>query len=118
VLSIEVAPSAGAWVLVIGLARYAFLAAGGGLPWMRGPLPRRDWRKTVAASQGVALVIAAAGVVPSGVSPTLLAVALAMLVESLGRDVWWLWRHRHAAPASVAAVRDRHPAAAAVLTFV
>ena len=118
VLSIEVAPSAGAWVLVIGLARYAFLAAGWVLPWMRAPLPRRDWRKTVTASQGVALVIAAAGVLPSGVSRILLAVALAMLVESFGRDVWWLWRHRDAAPASVAAVRDRHPAATAVLTLV
>ena len=118
VLSVEVAPSAGAWVLVIGLARYAFFAAGWVLPWMRAPLPRRDWRKTVTASQGVALVIAAAGVVPSGVSRILLVVALAMLVESFGRDVWWLWRRRYAAPASVAAARDRHPAATAVLTFV
>src|SRR4029077_10256210 len=99
VLSIEVAPSAGAWVLVIGLARYAFLAAGWALPWMRAPLPRRDWRKTVTAAQGVALVIAAAGVGPLGLSRVLLAVALAMLVESFGRDVRWLWRHRHDAPA-------------------
>ena len=52
VLSIEVAPSAGAWVLLIGLARYAFFAAGWVLPWMRAPLPRRDWRKTVTASTG------------------------------------------------------------------
>jgi len=117
-LSIEVAPFAGAWALVIGLARYAFLVAGLALPWLRAPLPRRDWRKTVTASQGVALVIAASGVTPSWVSRVLLAVALAMLVESFGRDVWWLWRHRHVAPASVAAVRDRRPAAAAVLTPV
>ena len=56
VLSIEVAPTVGGWVLLIGLARYAFLAAGWMLPWMRAPLPRRDWRKKVTASQGVALV--------------------------------------------------------------
>ena len=118
VLSIEVAPSAGAWVLVIGLARYAFFAAGWVLPWMRAPLPRRDWRKTVTASQGIALVIAASGVVPSAVSRVLLAVALAMLVESFGRDVWWLWRHRDAAPASAAAVHDRHPAVTTVLTLI
>jgi phosphatidylglycerophosphate synthase len=117
-LSVEVAPSAGAWVLVIGLARYVFLAAGWALPWMRPPLPRRDWRKTVTASQGVALVIAASQVVPSAVSRVLLAVALAMLAESFGRDVWWLWRHRHAAPARVAAARNRHPAVTAVLTLV
>ena len=68
VLSVEVAPSVGAWVLAIGLARYVFLAAGWGLHWLRAPLPRRDWRKTVTASQGVALVIAASGVVPTTVS--------------------------------------------------
>ncbi len=118
VLSIEVAPSAGAWVLVIGLARYAFLAAGWALPWMRAPLPRRDWRKTVTASQGIALVIAAAGVLPLEASRILLALALAMLVESFGRDVWWLWRHRDTASASVATARDRHPAVTVVLTLV
>jgi phosphatidylglycerophosphate synthase len=118
VLSIEVAPSAGAWVLAIGLARYVFLAAGWVLPWMRAPLPRRDWRKTVTAAQGIALVIAAAGVLPSAASRILLAVALAMLLESFGRDVWWLWRRRDAAPAAVAAVRDRRPALTVVLTLV
>jgi phosphatidylglycerophosphate synthase len=117
-LSVEVAPSAGAWVLAIGLARYAFLAAGWVLPWMRAPLPRRDWRKTVTASQGVALVIAAFGVVPSAVSRVLLAAALALLAESFGRDVWWLWRHRHAAPARHVAARARHPAVDAVLTLL
>jgi phosphatidylglycerophosphate synthase len=117
-LSVEVAPSAGAWVLAIGLARYAFLAAGWALPWMRAPLPRRDWRKTVAASLGVALVIAAPEVVPPTVSHVLLAVALAMLAESFGRDVWWLWRHRHDAPARVAAARTRRPAVTAVLTLL
>jgi hypothetical protein len=52
VLSIEVAPIAGGWVLLIGLARYLFLAAGWAFPWLRAPLPRRDWRKTVTAAQG------------------------------------------------------------------
>lgn len=117
-LSVEVAPTAGAWVLAIGLARYAFLAAGWATPWLRAPLPRRDWRKTVAASQGVALVIAAADVVPSAVSRVLLAVALALLAESFGRDVWWLWRHRDSAPERVAAGRTRDPAETAVLTLI
>jgi len=118
VLSVEVAPSVGPWVLAIGLARYGFLAAGWRLHWMRAPLPRRDWRKTVAASQGVALTIVAAGIVPTTVSRILLAVALAMLAESFGRDVWWLWRHRHAAPARLAAARARHPVETAVLTLL
>jgi phosphatidylglycerophosphate synthase len=118
VLSVEVAPTAGGWVLAIGLARYAFLAAGWACPWLRAPLPRRDWRKTVTASQGVALVIAASGVPPAGVSRVLLAIALTLLVESFGRDVWWLWQHRHEAPARLDAARARHPVQTAVLTLL
>ena len=116
VLSIEVAPTVGAWVLLIGLARYAFLAAGRAIPRLRAPLPRRDWRKTVTASQGVALVIAASGVGPLLVSRVLLAVALALLAESFGRDVWWLWRRD--APAHLAAARVRHPIETASLTLL
>jgi phosphatidylglycerophosphate synthase len=116
VLSIEVAPTVGGWVVLIGLARYAFLAAGWALPWLRAPLPRRDWRKTVTASQGVALVVAASGVPPLWVSRVLLVVAFAMLAESFGRDVWWLWRHRDEAPARPTAASARHPVTTAVLT--
>jgi phosphatidylglycerophosphate synthase len=118
VLSVEVAPSVGGWVLAIGLARYVFFAAGCALPWLRAPLPRRDWRKTVTASQGVALVVAVSGVVPTSMSRILLAVALGMLAESVGRDIWWLWRHRSAAPARPVAARTRHPAVSAVLTLL
>jgi phosphatidylglycerophosphate synthase len=118
VLSIEVAPTAGGWVLLIGLARYAFLAAGWALPWLRAPLPRRDWRKTVTASQGVALVVAASGVPPLWVSRLLLVVALAMLAESFGRDVRWLWRHRDEAPARPTTAWLRHPVTTAVLTVL
>ena len=117
-LSIEVAPTVGGWVLLIGLARYLFFAAGWALPWLRAPLPRRDWRKTVTASQGVALVIAASGVPPLALSRVLLAVALALLVESFGRDVWWLWRNRADAPARPAAPRARQPAVTVVLTLL
>ena len=116
VLSIAVAPSAGAWVLAIGFARYAFLAAGWVLEWMRAPLPQRDWRKTVAATQGIVLTVAAAGVVPQALTAIALAGALALLAESFGRDVWWLWRRRHATR-SVPATRDRG-LGAAVLTVL
>jgi phosphatidylglycerophosphate synthase len=115
-LSVDVAPSLGAWVLAIGLARYAFLAAGWRLDWMRAQLPHRDWRKIVTAAQGFALVLAAAEIVPAMVSRALLGVALALLAESFGRDVWWLWRHRRTARERVALVRRRHPVVAAALT--
>jgi phosphatidylglycerophosphate synthase len=118
VLSVDVAPSAGAWVLAIGLARYAFLVAGWRFHWLRAPLPRRDWRKTVTASQGVALAIAAAGVVSVTVARVLLAVALATLAESFGRDIWWLSRHRNDVPARVRAARHSRPVLSAALTLL
>jgi phosphatidylglycerophosphate synthase len=94
ILSVYVARSAGAWVLAIGAARYAFFAAGWPLPWMREPLPPRYWRKIVAATQGVVLTIAAAEVLPRTLTQAALVVALALLAESFARDVLWLRRNR------------------------
>ncbi|MBQ1074477.1 CDP-alcohol phosphatidyltransferase family protein [Micromonospora sp. C31] len=96
VLAAAVAPAVGVWVLTLGGMRYAFVAAGWVLPWLRRPLPPRYWRKVVAAAQGVLLLVAAAGVLPGPGDALVLAVALALLVESFGRDVGWLWRHRSA----------------------
>jgi len=108
VLSVYVARSAGAWVLAIGATRYAFVAASWPLPWMRAPLPPRFWRKTVAATQGVVLTIAAADVLPRIATQALLVVALAVLAESFGRDGWWLWGNRRGARDRLAAaVADR-----------
>src|SRR5215831_12467345 len=64
VLSVYMTTALGAWVLAIGAMRYLFVAASWFLPWMRGQLPPRFWRKVVAAVQGVALLVAAAGVLP------------------------------------------------------
>jgi phosphatidylglycerophosphate synthase len=94
VLSVYAARPAGAWVLAIGGMRYAFAAAPRVLPWMHGALPPRYWRKVVAATQGVALVVAASGVLPRPALFAALAASFALLVESFGRDVAWLWYHR------------------------
>ena len=111
VLSVYVARSSGAWVLAIGAARYAFLVAGWLWPWMREPLPPRYWRKVVAATQGIVLTIAAADVLPRALTQVALVVALALLAESFGHDVAWLWVRRHARPSRAAAVADdRNPA--------
>jgi hypothetical protein len=107
---VYVARSAGVWVLAIGAARYAFLAAGWVLPWMRASLPPRYWRKFVAATQGVVLTVVAADALPRAVTQTALVVALILLTESFGRDVWWLWRHREAPHARLAPDTAHGPA--------
>jgi phosphatidylglycerophosphate synthase len=104
VLSVYATRPIGAWVLAIGAMRYLYAAAGPVLPWMRGPLPPRQWRKVVAATQGIVLVVAAAGVLPRPVASAAVALALALLIESFGRDVGWLWLHRQSRPALKPAV--------------
>lgn len=99
VLSAHVAGSYGGWVLAIGLARYAYAAAGRVWPWLRGPLPFRYWRKVVTAVQGIVLTLAAAGVLPAFLMSVALVAAIALLAESFGRDVLWSWLHRARVPA-------------------
>jgi phosphatidylglycerophosphate synthase len=107
VLSVYVAHSAGAWVLAIGAARYAFVAAGWLLPWMRESMPPRYWCKVVAATQRIVLTVAVADVLSRFWIDLALAISLALLAESFGRDVWWLWRHRRLEPGRiVVAARD------------
>ena len=91
VLSVYVARESGWWVLAMGLARYAFVAAGWVLPWLRGPLPPRQWARVVSAIVGVVLTLAAADILPDAVTTAMLLVALGLLVESFGRSVWGLW---------------------------
>jgi phosphatidylglycerophosphate synthase len=95
-------------VLGIGAMRYLFAMAGCVLPWMTAQLPPRYWRKVVTATAGVSLVFAAADVAAPEATYAALGIALALLLESFGRDVWWLWRHRLGSPAE--AWREAHPA--------
>ncbi|HEX2410931.1 MAG TPA: CDP-alcohol phosphatidyltransferase family protein [Solirubrobacteraceae bacterium] len=96
-LSVYVAHTLGPWVLAIGAARYLFLAGEWLLPWMRAPLPPRRWRRLVAATQGVVLTVAAAGVLSRALTQALLVAALALVAASFGQCACWLWRRRHAA---------------------
>lgn len=95
VLCLHVAPSVGGWVLAIGAMRYVFVAASWVLGWMRGSLPPRYWRKVVAAVQGVVLTVAMGDALPSLLTTVVLVASLALLVESFGRDIAWLWTTRH-----------------------
>lgn len=89
----------GGWVLLIGLARYLLVAAGWVLPWLTGPTPPRFWAKVVAAVQGIVLTVAMADLLPRPVATAMVLIALAMLVESFGRQVGWLYRHARPVPA-------------------
>ncbi|MDX6349652.1 MAG: hypothetical protein QOF84_4442 [Streptomyces sp.] len=93
VLSLRLASSLGAWVLAIGAMRYAFVAAAWVMPWLRSALPPSFARKTVAAVQGIILVVACSGLCPGPVTALITASALASLVWSFGRDIGWLWRN-------------------------
>jgi phosphatidylglycerophosphate synthase len=94
VLSVHVAGIVGPWVLVIGGMRYAFVVAGWAMPWLRGPLPPNLAAKTVAALQGVVLVVASAELTGPLPAAVLVAAAMAALCWSFGRDVLRLWGAR------------------------
>ncbi len=96
VLSVAAGPVVGWWVLAIGFARYALLLAERLWPWLRVPVPRRHWRKVVAAVQGVTLAFVVSGLVPTVAASALVLVALGLLAESFGSDVIWLSRRHQA----------------------
>jgi len=101
VLSVQAAVVVTPWALVIGGMRYAFVVASWTMPWLSGSLPTRFSAKVVAALQGVVLVVACAGVLPSAVAAALVMAALTALVWSFGQSVAWLWR-AHAVHGSAA----------------
>ncbi|MGW2329509.1 CDP-alcohol phosphatidyltransferase family protein [Streptomyces sp. NPDC001700] len=110
VLSVYVATALGPWVLLIGGMRYAFVAAARFLPWMNAPLPHSMARKTVAALQGVALLLAATGLLPAPATLGVVLLALTSLVWSFARDIGWLWTTGKATRA------EQRPAAVARVT--
>ena len=76
---------AGPWVLLIGLMRYLFVAAGWLLPWLNGPLTPTLRGKTVAVVQMVTLALVM--VLPPSVSSAAAAASLTLLVWSFAIDV-------------------------------
>lgn len=83
---------AGAWVLLCGLMRYAFVAAGWMLPWMAGPLRSTVRGKSVAIAQIAGLTAALLPPVAPPLSTGIAAVTLGALVWSFAVDVAWLFR--------------------------
>ncbi|MET0695278.1 MAG: CDP-alcohol phosphatidyltransferase family protein, partial [Propionibacteriaceae bacterium] len=87
----------GWWVVACGALRYLYVAASWVVPPLRIPLDYRYVRKVIAVVQAVALLASLMldllGA-PLWVSTTVVAVALASLCWSFGRDVVWQFRHR------------------------
>jgi len=88
-LSVFVSRELGGWVLALGVMRYAYVAAGWVMPWLRTPVPPRHWRKVVAAYAAIALTVVATGLLPPWVDGVVTLIALALLIESFGRDIVW-----------------------------
>jgi phosphatidylglycerophosphate synthase len=83
---------AGLWVLLIGLMRYLFVAAGWLMAWLTRPLTPTRRGRVVAIVQMVTLAVIL--VVPRPVASTAAAVSLMLLVWSFAVDVRRLWRGR------------------------
>ncbi len=78
---------AGAWVLLIGLMRYAFVAASWFMKPLAGPLSPSFRRKTVCALQGIALLACLLPPLDQTRSTIIALVALSSLVLSFGLDI-------------------------------
>jgi phosphatidylglycerophosphate synthase len=81
---------AGAWVLLSGLLRYLFLAAGWLIPWLRRPLPPNRRRQTICVVQIAGLLLALTPAVTMPASALVSAAALLALCYSFLVDTLWL----------------------------
>jgi phosphatidylglycerophosphate synthase len=83
---------AGAWVVLSGVLRYVFVAAGARWTWLNAPLPASRRRQAICVLQIAALTIAIVPPIPPALSAGLAAVALLALCGSFLVDTVWLWR--------------------------
>ena len=86
---------AGAWVLLAGLMRYAFLAAALAFDWLDRPLPESQRRKTICVLQLIALIACVAPILPDNWRVAAAVDAVLMVSWSFALDVAWLIRRRH-----------------------
>lgn len=82
----------GVWVLLIGLMRYAFVAASWVWPALNAELPASYRRKWACVAQGVALLVALGPIIPSSMASAVAFVGLGLLTYSFVVDVLWLVR--------------------------
>jgi len=87
---------AGPWVLLAGLLRYLFVAAGYALPWLSRALPSSRRRQTVCIVQIGTLIACVSPLFPRPSSDAVAFVGLVLLVWSFALDVVWLARQPRA----------------------
>lgn len=87
-LTLVDSPAQIAALLVLGFARYGFVAVSSIAPWLKAPLPERWSRKAVCVAQIGALITVLAA---PELAPILPLMAAAVL-WSFGRDILWLAR--------------------------
>lgn len=80
----------GAWVLLLGLARYLFWAASLARPWLAEPLPERLSRKVVCVVQILVLIALVSPAVGAAIAPALAAATLACVAWSFAVDIRYL----------------------------
>lgn len=90
----------GAWVLLIGLMRYAFVAASWVQPRLAAELPRSLRRRVVCVIQGVVLLVALGPIIPVRWAVVVTAFGLIALSYSFAVDVRWALRHGAAQPSA------------------
>jgi phosphatidylglycerophosphate synthase len=82
----------GAWILLSGVLRYLFVAAGLIWRWLRRALPESRRRKTVCVLQVLSLLTVLTPVVSPPWSAGIAATGLVLVCYSFLVDVVWLWR--------------------------
>jgi phosphatidylglycerophosphate synthase len=80
----------GAWVLLVGAARYLFVAAGWLVPALRAPLPYSERRRVACVFQGLALVLALLPGLPPFAAALAAAAGLTATAWSFGIDILYL----------------------------
>ena len=85
-------PVPAAALLVLGFARYAFVAAAAAWPWLDGPLPPRLSRKAVCVAQIATLALLLLPGWPEGAKAATALTVAGLLAWSFGRDMAHLAR--------------------------
>jgi phosphatidylglycerophosphate synthase len=85
---------AGAWIVLAGVLRYAFVAASFFVPWLGRELPPSRRRQSVCVVQIVSLIVCLLPVLARPASAGFALLGLVALAWSFATDVAWLARAR------------------------